>query len=95
MITIREKTVWSLALLGVAFAFTSIFLRARQVALGYRLAEARARCVTLEREVAFLRFACAHRAAPAEVLARGHRIGLDLRPPPSPVRPTGSGGGQP
>lgn len=71
-------------LLGAAWAFSTVALRARQMRLGYEFAAVRARHVQIEREVEALRFACARRAAPDEILTQGKGLGLDLRPEPAP-----------
>lgn len=81
-----HRTLW-IGLVLVAWGFAAIALRARQIRLGYELAELRQRHVTLSREVEILRFACAREAAPPAILAHGKEMGLDLRPEtPAPVR---------
>lgn len=74
--------------LGTIWAFSTVEFRARQMRLGYDFAATRNRHVQLTREVEALRFACARRAAPTEILSQGKDLGLDLRPePPREARP--------
>ncbi|KAA0233430.1 hypothetical protein EDM76_09290 [bacterium] len=75
-------------ILGTIWAFSTVELRARQMRLGYDFASVRSRHIQLSREVEALRYACARRAAPTEILAQGKDLGLDLRPePPRETRP--------